>query len=109
MRPAKHRAPPRYAGAVVEHPVGPVLSGVTQIEVDGLVSVYSPSTEQVVLLNDTATDVWHLADGEQDLAGIVALLARTYGVDPALIHDDIAATVRSFVQAGLIPDPGSDG
>jgi hypothetical protein len=94
---------------MVERAVGPALAEVTQIEVDGLVSVFSPVTEKVVLLNDTATDVWHLCDGEHDVAGIVRLLATAYGVDPAVIEQDVLTTVRSFVESGLIPDPGSDG
>ena len=93
---------------MVEHAVGPARPGVTQIEVDGLVSIFSPITQQVVLLNDTATGVWRLVDGEHDLAGIVALLAAAYGVEPDSIREDVATTVRSFIESGLILDPGLD-
>jgi hypothetical protein len=73
--------------------VGPATPGVTEIEVDGRISVYSPVTAEVLMLNETASDVWRLADGTLTLDGLVEALARSYGVQPAAIFDEVSATV----------------
>jgi hypothetical protein len=89
--------------SVPERRVGPPLTGATEVEVDGRVSVFSPLTRQVMMLNDTASDVWRLADGEHDLDEVTTLLATAYSVEVEDISDDVRATVQRFVDAGLLP------
>lgn len=83
--------------------IGPATPGVTEVELDGQVCLYSPAGEQVVVLNGTASDVWRLADGEHTLAQLVDLLAGVYGCDPQSIADDVRAAVHAFRQAQLLP------
>ena len=82
--------------------LGPPPDGVTEVEIDGRISVYAPGEQQVLLLNDTASDVWRLLDGENDLEQITALLATAYGVDPGTIAEDVRAAVQNFVDAGAL-------
>ncbi|MCH7583176.1 MAG: PqqD family protein [Acidobacteria bacterium] len=53
-------------------------------------------------MNQTASDVWRLTDGQHTINEIVDLLARAYQVDVHSISDDVGQTVEGFVDAGLI-------
>lgn len=82
--------------------VGPPLPGVTEVDIDGLVTVYAPTTARVLVLNETASHVWRLADGSRDVTGVTAVLAGLYDTTPEEISADVRAAVHSFVDAGLI-------
>jgi hypothetical protein len=84
--------------------VGPPSPEVTESELDGTVCLYSPALNEVLVLNETASDVWRLADGEQSLADIVGVLAHSYGVPADSIHDDVVQLVRQFRESGLLAD-----
>ena len=81
--------------------VGPPVSHILETEIGDEISLYDPHTEQVVVLNQTASDVWRLSDGESDVEEIVRLLAAAYGVESDLIRDEIESTVHSFREQGL--------
>jgi hypothetical protein len=72
----------------------------TEVEED--ISLYNPRTEQVVVLNGTASDIWRLADGSHTIGEIVDLLASSYGVSPDSIAPDVEKTVEDLAEAGLI-------
>lgn len=81
--------------------VGPARSHLLETEVDGEISLYDPQTEQVTVLNSTASDVWTLADGESTLEEIVATLAKAYGLAEDRIASDVRDTVEQFTEQGL--------
>lgn len=81
--------------------VGPVSDRILETEVDGDISIYNPSTEQVTVLNGTASDIWRLVDGNHSFDEIVALLASSYQVSRDAIADDVAETLRQLSEAGL--------
>ena len=81
------------------------MQAVTEVEVDGRISVYSPSTQQLVALDETASDVWRLCDGDHDLPTIIRLLASSYRVQPGHVADDVTRTIGEFVTLGLLPAP----
>ena len=85
--------------------VGPPQHGVTEVEVDGRISVFSPLAQQLVALNETASDVWRLCDGDHDLQSIIHLLASSYGVQPSVIAGDVTSTVDELVALGLLAAP----
>ena len=82
--------------------VGPSAEHVVESEVEGRVSLYDPESEEVLVLNESASDVWRLSDGSQTLEQIVTLRARAYGVDPSEISDEVGDTVRGFRDRGLL-------
>ena len=86
--------------------IGPAATHILETEIDGDISLYDPHTEQVTVLNGTASDVWRVCDGEHGPVEIVEMLARAYGVDSAAIHDDVIAAIASFEEAGLFLDDG---
>jgi len=83
-------------------PVGPPNRDVLETEIDGDISLYHPTTEQVTVLNATASDIWRLADGERNADEVVRLLAAAYGVEPADIASGVHQTISSLTEAGLI-------
>ncbi len=66
----------------------------TMVEIDGELSAYNPTTDRVVLMNATASDVFALCDGTMDAADIAHLLVRAYDADP----DEVATGVRAAVE-----------
>ena len=87
--------------------IGPSAAGTTEVELDGRIHVYSPATQQLVALNDTASDVWRLCDGEHTAEDIVDLLSRSYDVDPDTIRADVGAALDEFVGLALLPAPSA--
>ena len=87
-------------------PVGPPAAHLVETEVEGRINLYDPASEEVHVLNETASDVWRLSDGSQTVDQIVALLAKAYGVEPDTIAADVAATLSDFYARGLL-EPGS--
>lgn len=82
--------------------VGPPSPKILETEIDGEISLYNPTNEQVTVLNGTASDVWLLCDGEHSQDEIVALLARSYQVEEDGIRDEVANTLEDFHDAGLL-------
>jgi hypothetical protein len=82
-------------------------------DLDDELCLYRPDVDEVVVLNATAGDVWRLADGEQDSAEIVDLLAASYGQPAAAIRDEVLAALRELLDHGYLidvagaPEPGS--
>ena len=64
-----------------------------------------PNGADVLVLNETASDVWRLIDGTLTLPELVSLLASAYGVEPLDIHDDVARTICQFEENGLLRVP----
>ena len=85
--------------------IGPPPTHVIETEVKGDLSLYDPKQERVLVLNGTATDVWLLCDGEQNLDQIVDLIAAAYGVSADGIREDVKTTVTQFVEEGFLPTP----
>ncbi len=87
---------------MTENKVGPPTSKILETEVDGEISLYNPTNEQVTILNGTASDVWLLCDGQHTPDEIVSLLARSYQVDEDEIKDEVADAIEEFQEAGLL-------
>lgn len=85
--------------------VGPPPPEVIETEVRGDISLYDAKREKVLVLNETASDVWRLCDGEQTFDQIVHLLARAYSVPAETIRPEIEQTIRRLVEEGFLPKP----
>jgi hypothetical protein len=83
--------------------LGPPTPQVREREVDGNLVLFDAATSQALFLNDTASDVWRLLDGELDLAGVVTTLARAYGVEPDAIEPDVEGVVTRLCELRLLP------
>jgi hypothetical protein len=77
---------------------------VIETEVKGDISLYDARTEQVLVLNRTASDIWLLCDGQQTLDEIVEMIAQAYGVDASAIRGDVETVLEQFRAEGFIPE-----
>lgn len=85
--------------------VGRPSDKVVETEIEGEISLYQPVTEQVTVLNGTASDIWRLCDGEHTVAEIAKLLASAYEIeDHEQVEQDVRDTIRSFQEAKLLVD-----
>ncbi len=82
--------------------VGPPAAHIVESEVDGRISLFDPESQEVSLLNDTASDVWRLCDGTSTIDQVVELMAKTYGVEPDAVAHEVKATVTTFYDKGLL-------
>jgi hypothetical protein len=82
--------------------VSPPADSVREVEVEGCLSLYRRDVDRVVVLNETASDVWRLADGTLHDDEIVELLATAYGVSADAIGDEVRATLARLVQEGFL-------
>jgi hypothetical protein len=82
--------------------LGPPLSTVRTLELDGNLSLYDSASGQAAVLNGTASDVWRLLDGEHDFDAVVAILADAYDLPTDQIRDDVERAVATLTEF-LIP------
>jgi hypothetical protein len=85
--------------------VGPASPHILETEIDGDTSLYNPKTEQVTILNGSASDIWRLADGGHTVEEIIDLLASSYQVKADSIAADVETTIADLSEAGLIDSP----
>lgn len=83
--------------------IGPPPPTVIETEIQGDISLYDASTERVLVLNGTASDVWRLCDGEQTLDQIVHLLSHAYQMPSSRIRGEVTATIQRMAGEGFLP------
>ena len=69
---------------------------------DGECLLYNSSRDEASALNQTATEVWALCDGTLTLHGIAGVLGERYGVNGAMLLDDVAQALAALRARGLI-------
>jgi hypothetical protein len=75
---------------------------VREVDLDGCITLYRRGHDSVLVLNETASDVWRLADGTLHDDEVVDLLAAAYGVAPEVIEADVRATIARLVHEGVL-------
>jgi hypothetical protein len=75
---------------------------VEELVQDGECLLYNPSRDEASALNRTATEVWSLCDGRLTLSGIAGVLGERYGVNDAMLVDDVALVLDALRARGLI-------
>lgn len=82
-------------------PAGPPLPGVTWLELEEEMRVYSPSLNGLIRLNASAAEIWRLLDG-RDLESIARALARKHKRAVEEVRAEVEATITALAQAGLV-------
>jgi len=75
---------------------------VVETEIDGCVALFNPDSGEAVFLNETASDIWRLSDGEISLEDVVTRLAGAYDTDRATIGEDVRHTVSDLQHRGFL-------
>lgn len=86
---------------MTERPPAP-HSDVRELDIDGKVTLFHTKTQTALVLNETASDVWRLLDGERTTAEIVALLSEAYHTDQARVREGVEAALRQLLGHQLI-------
>jgi hypothetical protein len=71
-------------------------------QLDDELLLYHPTETKILYLNQSASLVWGLCDGEHSVAEIVELLSQAYPEVAASIRDDVYAALVEFLQNGCI-------
>ena len=87
------------------HPVGPHRDGVTSVELDNRFCLFSPDTDSVVVLNESASVVWGLIDRHRTEVDLIDELMVRFDAPRDAVEADVRATLDRFVDAGLIDPP----
>jgi hypothetical protein len=80
--------------------------GVVVEELDDELCLYRPDTAEVLVLNQTAGDVWRLCDGSADVDEIVQVLASAYHSTPDVLGDDVRAVLADLHERGYLINTG---
>jgi len=70
--------------------------------VEGEMVVMDKESEQIHQLNQTASFIWQLCDGEHDRQQIAAELATAFQVDTGTAQQDVADTLEKLEEIGLL-------
>ena len=65
-------------------------------------SIFNPDTQTVHTLSASATAIWHQLEVCRDLDGLVQRVAGVYDVAVEQVRTDVAAAVRTLVEAGVV-------
>jgi hypothetical protein len=70
--------------------------------VEGEMVVMDKESEQIHQLNQTASFIWQLCDGEHDRQQIAEELAAAFDVDAETAQQDVADTLEKLEEIGLL-------
>lgn len=65
-------------------------------------AVYTPSSGEVYLMNETALAIWHLCDGATSPQEMVDVVCEVTRMHPDVVVEDVNRILTDFEQAGLI-------
>ena len=79
------------------------------VEVEALdddACLYRPDIDEVIVLNRSAADIWHLADGTHTIEDIARVLAAEYGESVEGMLRDVGEVVDDLLHRGYLADTG---
>lgn len=80
-----------------------VPASFTEVEIDGEIAIYHPTTDSVVLLNPAASVIWRLtADGGTTVDELVPLVAEAFGIDVDETRRGVDTGVEVLVDEQLL-------
>ena len=73
-------------------------------DLDDDVCLYRSDIDEVLVLNQSAGDVWRLADGQLTVTAIAERLAAVYQADAATVQADVRIVVDDLAARGYLVD-----
>lgn len=70
--------------------------------VDDDILLYHPGVSKTIRLNETASIIWKLCDGERTIGEITTLIAASFPDDAHRILEDVQAALQRFADEGAI-------
>ena len=96
-----------YAALVNGRPMP--ASDVVVEDLDDDVCLYRPDIDEVLVLNQSAGDVWRLADGEHSVDDIVERLAVAYRLPAHALYSDVERVLVDLAERGYLVDTDPPG
>jgi hypothetical protein len=69
--------------------------------------VLQQTSSEMIMLNETASDVLELIDGKRSLQDIVEAMLVDYEADPERLSQDVSDYLGQLVEAGVIAEKGA--
>jgi hypothetical protein len=79
-----------------------VASGVVIEDLDADLCLYRAEVDEALVLNETAADIWRLADGRVSVDEITNQLAAAYQTSVEAIGPDVVAAVSELADRGYL-------
>jgi len=92
----------------VDHYPSPA-PGILLEEIDDDICLYRADIDEVLVLNQSAADVWRLADGTRTEAELLEHLAQAYGVASDELAADVSTVLSDLTQRGYLHRSESRG
>lgn len=86
--------------------LGPPRPDLLVTELDGDLTIYDPSRDEVHALNASAGDIWRLIDGKHALDDIVEQIAGAYSSPAGEVRPHVVRTVAFFIERDLLQAAG---
>lgn len=71
-------------------------------ELDNELLLYHPTKTTTVYMNETASIIWRLCDGERTVGEIVDLIKESYPEAGTDVEQDVESTLKMFQEHGAI-------
>ncbi len=71
-------------------------------KMDNELLLFNPKTTNILYLNETASLIWQLCDGQRSVPDMIALLIETFPEAGNSIKQDVEETINLFKKHGSI-------
>jgi len=71
-------------------------------ELDNELLLYHPAKTKTVYMNETASLVWQLCDGQRSIGDISELLKESFPEAADRVAEDVESTLKTFAEHGAI-------
>ena len=71
-------------------------------KMDNEILLFNPNTSNVLYLNESASVIWQLCDGQHSVEEMIKLLADVYPEAAAAINKDVHETLELFISNGAV-------
>lgn len=85
-----------------------IVASVREMEIDGEITLFDAATQTALVLNQTASDVWRLIDGERTPDAIAHVLGHAYDADPVTVRTGVDAALAELREHGLVDGVDAD-
>ena len=75
---------------------------IVSVTLDGEVTIYDPRKDVTHLLNEQASVIWSLCDGERTVDQIVDDVSIVYEVPTETVRDEFVRVVKKYVKIGVM-------
>lgn len=78
---------------------------IKKLEDEYVILPYGKRTEEVnevIILSETAGFIYEKADQAENIAQLVQLVGKEYGVEASVVYEDVAEVVKTLQEKGIL-------